>query len=863
MRLLSLRVKDFRGIDAEEVRFGDGITVVAGRNEAGKTSLVDAFDFLIKHKATSRREEINRAQPYRTEAGPEVEAEFTIGDERVSYRKRWLTKPETVLAFLEGPRAGQTLVADEAHLAADELWGSLDSQLWEASRLMQASALDQSPLSSCSALQRALEAQAGGTIDDGSSGPLMERVTAEADRYYQPKRGDFSRSTKAAVERVTAAEKRLAEAKDALEELSDLVTTLVALEADIDDQQAVLDGQRRDLGGLAAQAESARANQSALEAATRTVETAQRDCDDAKAQLAAREALVVAAENAGSALAELLAAEASAKESLAPLEESVSDTRDTITRLKSELTDVKKSLASARRFEEQSRTKTAVERLQGQLDDCDRLTKEIAELEAGSVPVDGTVLDRVVELEQSIAIAEATANAGAARVRVESLGNPEAILLDGAEQILGPEAFEQAILDELVIEIPGQLRFTVTPDIAAGGSRRDIDRLREERREILADAGVESTSELKEAIRRCEETAAEIVRLKDRRTDRLEGREESVIRDELSRLLASLERGEEAVEGDIDALVARQEQLEVERETAEAVLDSHQREADRLRTRLAETEGQVKNQQTVTTRATEDLTDARSRCSDEDLEKALAESTAALTAAQSDVATAKRLLDESGGAAVLTDYELQVKHVEGLQKMLGDVRHRHGVTLGILDAKNRDGIQSAHDRAEHELQQAVAERDSILARAEAARLLEEVLARHQKETHRRYIEPFRSALRDLGRATYQDPSFDVDVSDQLEVVSRSMGGTTIPFESLSTGAKEQMSILIRLATASLVSPDDAVPILFDDTLGYSDRTRLRRIVDAIGSADGVGQIIIFTANEDRFAGLDSAARVRI
>lgn len=863
MKLISLRVRDFRGIEHETVSFGDGITVVAGRNEAGKTSLVDAFDFLIKHKASSTRNEIHRARPVQTEAGPEVEAAFIIGDEQVSYRKRWLTKPETVLTFTAGPRAGKTLVADEAHAAAEELWSSLDGQLWEASRLMQASALDQSPLSSCTALQRALEAQAGGTVDDGSSAPLMERVSAEADKYFQPKRGGYSRLTKAAIDRVVAAEKQVSDAKEALDELSDLVAKLTDLEADINERESDLKDQRRHLDELSEAAESAKAYQDALDRATTELESAQRDCDDARAQLAAREGLVTATNDATASLDDLLAAEAEAKEMLAPLETSVTESREAITHLKSQLSDKKRDLQSARRFEEHSRTRADVDKLKGQLADSDRLTKDIAHLETQLVRVDDASLDRLVDLDHDIAVAEAAAQAGAAHVRVEAVGDAQTLLVGGDERVVGPDSFEQAVLDEVVIELPGQLRVTVTPDTGAGGSRRDIDRLREERQDILDGAGVTSTAELKDALRRFAETTLSIERLKERRSDRLDGRDEGSIRDELARLMASLERNADAVEGDVEALTARQDQLDVEREAAEAILDSRQREAEKLTKRLAETAGQVTNQRAVVARAERELADARSHCPDDEVTSAFTAASDALSAAKAAFREAEKRLAESGGAVALKDYELQVRHVEGLHKMLAQTKQEWHIASRLLEEKKRDSIQDTHNEADRELDRAVAERDSILARAEAARLLEEVLARHQKETRRRYIEPFRVALRDLGRATYQDPTFDVDVSDELVVDSRSMGGVTLPFDNLSTGAKEQMSILIRLATASLVSPDDAVPILFDDTLGYSDRSRLRRIVDTIESRDGVGQIIIFTANEDRFAGLDSATRVRI
>ena len=43
MRIVGLRLRDFRSYAAAEVRFGPGVTVVHGRNGAGKTNLLEAI----------------------------------------------------------------------------------------------------------------------------------------------------------------------------------------------------------------------------------------------------------------------------------------------------------------------------------------------------------------------------------------------------------------------------------------------------------------------------------------------------------------------------------------------------------------------------------------------------------------------------------------------------------------------------------------------------------------------------------------------------------------------------------------------------------------------------------------------------
>ena len=54
--------------------------------------------------------------------------------------------------------------------------------------------------------------------------------------------------------------------------------------------------------------------------------------------------------------------------------------------------------------------------------------------------------------------------------------------------------------------------------------------------------------------------------------------------------------------------------------------------------------------------------------------------------------------------------------------------------------------------------------------------------------------------------------FEVEIDSDLRIRSRTLDGRTVPYESLSGGAKEQLGIVARLAGAALVAKEDAVPV---------------------------------------------------
>jgi hypothetical protein len=53
-------------------------------------------------------------------------------------------------------------------------------------------------------------------------------------------------------------------------------------------------------------------------------------------------------------------------------------------------------------------------------------------------------------------------------------------------------------------------------------------------------------------------------------------------------------------------------------------------------------------------------------------------------------------------------------------------------------------------------------------------------------------------------------SCEVEIDSDLRICSRTLAGRTVPYESLSGGAKEQLGIETRLAGGSLVAKEDTV-----------------------------------------------------
>jgi uncharacterized protein YhaN len=141
-------------------------------------------------------------------------------------------------------------------------------------------------------------------------------------------------------------------------------------------------------------------------------------------------------------------------------------------------------------------------------------------------------------------------------------------------------------------------------------------------------------------------------------------------------------------------------------------------------------------------------------------------------------------------------------------------------------------------------------------------LLHEVFSRHRDAARQRYNQPFRDRIERLGRIVY-GPTFEVYLDQDLSVSRRTLDGTTLDYDQLSTGAREQLGLLARLAVATLVSEDGGAPVIFDDALGWSDPGRLERMGAAISTAADESQIIILTCVPDRYAAVGKATTVTL
>ncbi len=190
MRLRRLRLTGYRGIEKSEVHFSpDGLTIVEGPNEAGKTSLSEAIRILFDYLDSSRHSDVKAIKPVARDVGSTIELEAESGPYIFTYFKRFHQKPETTLQ-VTSPRL-ENHTGREAHERAEEiLRETIDVDLWKALCIQQGEMVQQADLSKQTSLSAALDIAAGGHRTDPREESLFDRVREEYGRYFTPGGGE-------------------------------------------------------------------------------------------------------------------------------------------------------------------------------------------------------------------------------------------------------------------------------------------------------------------------------------------------------------------------------------------------------------------------------------------------------------------------------------------------------------------------------------------------------------------------------------------------------------------------------------------------------------------------------------------------
>ena len=885
MKLRSLAVNQFKKFTTPTRLAGieDGLNVVLGPNEMGKSTLLDALRAVLFEKYSSKAQPIVALQNDRNQAAPVVQLAFELDDGLYRITKRFIKKPYARLSCpdgrsLEGDAAEDTLrdllVFDEPGKtgAKPETLG-----MWNVLWVQQGQSFGalSLPESARSSLHSALEAEVG-TVLGGRRGrvlpqaiekQLSELITGNTNRP----RGAY----KDLMERVPEVRQELDDLRarrhgltQTLTDLEDAQESLQRLSTGDRDQtdRKELDEARQRHSQLAELEARIEAASTELKLRQRTFEQADQAAGDRKQLKANIKAEEAALEEAGKRLAGVRQQEKEARSRVDALRADVRQSEATVTQADEAVSRHRRVLATVER---QARLRDLEARCK-KAEAAEALQRE-AQQAAAAILVTDEAIEEVRKAGQELETIRSRLNAAATLISFDmTTDGLSGIEVDG-EPLTADRSSVQAV-EPVTIAVPDRGRITVEPAI------KDRDKLLRQHRdaktalkEVLEGAGAKSVADAEDQYAKRQkllgdaDLARQGAELHAPATNDYEAGAQALT-DYIGGLRQVLKR--EMNELDLQDLPARQE--------AETALRKAQEQADETRSALATARAALSGPENLLGVLQTEIGTLQGRYdeSKERLEKlqgqvAQAEKDRSDSELQSAIEAARAALSEQETAladleAQRTDETLpQLKvRIGRLERALEDRRDkRANLKERIAGLKSR--IEAAEGAG---LDEAIAQkaRDLELMEEEKRRqdrevqvlsLLLSTLRGAEQEAKEQYLSPALSRVRPYLQLLF--PGADIQLDENLQITGMVReAGYEETFNRLSMGTQEQIAVLVRLAFAEmLVEQGHPATVVLDDALVFSDDWRMERIFDILNMAARNIQVIVFTCRQQLFEGL--------
>lgn len=876
MKYIRLRIANYRGIISSEVKFGSrGITLVQGPNEAGKTSLAEAIRLLFTYLDSSKHRDVEAIMPVHRDEGPEIELDAESGPYVFTYSKRFYKKPYTKLTITQ-PRP-ENLVGREAHDRAEALLReTLDIDLWKALSIEQGEAIQQPNLAKQTSLSIALDKSAGGRTVDPQNESLFERVRAEYNHYYSDKgteRKDLPEARRLRTETeaaVTEIESQIRGLERDIESAVTLQGELKKLKKQEDDQKTVCDeyaGVLEEIGTL----------ESALSATRLKLESAQKSEQLAFTAKDDRQGLIDAVTETTKAYDKLKESSEISAPALSQAEEQLriaqealstadgaSKKADTIATLRRADVDFYNNKLFLEQFRERK----------GRIDQARNAAAQAQEVLARN-KVDTATIETIIDSERALLTANAQLQTGAPSVHIRGLAKCQ-LQIDETDTILNKgETRDLSVSDRTRLTISRVLEV----EIAAGSSTEaltlKVEKTRRQLEAICRKAGVDNPDAARAAFEERREASRqieykEVVETADLRdltyeelVERLNGLEasvpgylanrvhEPVILSDLS--LAKKERAsaEKANQNATHEWDAASKAHEAARNVRDQLRATHQT----VSVKREMLEKDLKRKQNS-------LDKARETAPDKSLEANLIQARKTVSTEGESVRVAEESLSAKNPERIRILFDTARGSLETTRKRIGNAQTELTQVQTRLKILGEDGLHEKLRTTQVQLERIDMDNHALFQRGAAAKLLFETMRTERDEARRTYVAPLKQQIERLGRLVF-DNDFQVEVSDELQIISRTSNGVTVPFSSLSGGTKEQLSLIFRLACSMIVAKDGGTPLILDDALGYTDPDRLQLMGAVLAKASKECQVVIFTCVPDRYSNIGEATLVSL
>jgi len=195
---------------------------------------------------------------------------------------------------------------------------------------------------------------------------------------------------------------------------------------------------------------------------------------------------------------------------------------------------------------------------------------------------------------------------------------------------------------------------------------------------------------------------------------------------------------------------------------------------------------------------------------------------------------------------------------------LDNLRDNNAVLRGQWIQINKNGWDHKLNETLSQIQSKESQLRRLKLQRDAIKKLYETLVENREKSARNVAPVFAAKLNEVAKLFFGE-GVDFHVTEDFAIKSRYMDGSSVPISQLSTGAKEQLAILIRLTLSRLVllgnDNNEGVPVIFDDEFGHTDPERLKEMAKLIEGMGEDQQFIFMTCYPDKFDAFNIAKKI--
>jgi uncharacterized protein YhaN len=298
----------------------------------------------------------------------------------------------------------------------------------------------------------------------------------------------------------------------------------------------------------------------------------------------------------------------------------------------------------------------------------------------------------------------------------------------------------------------------------------------------------------------------------------------------------------------LDELGAAIETTEASRRAAQAELEQARAAARELATASTRAHTQLESVEQRLSETREALASIPE--SDAALDASLREARARLERVEADLRAARAELDALGGPLVAQELERARGALDKNRAALDEAKRQVTTLEARIDAADRGRTERlAEVEAElHALEQESARLD---AEADALALLKDLLEDAHARAQHRFTAPVLREIEDYVKAVMPGARLELDAD--LGLAGRVRGPDKEPLDQLSGGTREQIAILVRVGLAKVLARQGhTMPLILDDTMGWTDDHRFDRMALILESVAKDLQLVVLSCQTRRF-----------